>query len=286
MTLFYSTTALDASTKLPIFIESTPFYLASRQGCSRIIHDIPTIKLIILLREPISRAYSEYNMKLRRVQKQNNFIKLMQRYAYEVYVCMCQLHPSDSADHLRQCVPQTLVSHEHWGKFLLAYKTHLVHYNILYNRSRRASSVTFGTYLASKCYHSSNNSDSSMNMSSSVAVGLTDRRYKRSSFSQNMLIKDNSNNNVFNVSSSSSLGSISSLEFRAISCLGRHGAEAVKGVREALLGEAEELRACMRLDQLQTGNTIVFVYLYLNSLYYDNTCLCRSLAAVVVGGAR
>ena len=268
---FYSTTSADTSTKLPIFIESTPFYLASRQACHRIIHDIPTIKLIILLREPISRAYSEYNMKLRRVEKQNGFIKLMQVYSYGVYICMCQLHPSDSADHLRQCVPQTLVLHNHWGKFLLAYKTHLVHYNALYNRSRRTSSVTFGHYLASKCYHSGGNSHS-MNASSSVAVGVTGRRYTHSSTMRNMLINDS---NIFNTSSSS-------LEFRAISCLGRHGSETVKGVREALMGETEDLGACMRLDQL-TGGAISYILDTYFVLEYIYIYACRSLAAVTGG---
>ena len=257
MTLFYSTTALDASTKLPIFIESTPFYLASRQACNHIIHDIPTIKLIILLREPISRAYSEYNMKVRRVEKQNDFINLMQLYAYEVYICMCQLHPSDSAVHLKKCVPQTLVKHDHWGKFISAYKTHLAQYYTHYNRLTREGVLTFGYYLASKCYHGGK-----MN-ASSPAVGSTDRGYKHSFSRRIMLINDS---NIFNTSSSS-------LEFRAISCLGRHGSETVKGVREALLGEAQDLRACMRLDLL-TGSAIVYTFLifvfYSNSLCYDD----------------
>ena len=45
--------------------ESTPFYLASRQACERIYKTIPDVRIVILLREPVSRAYSEYQMKKR-----------------------------------------------------------------------------------------------------------------------------------------------------------------------------------------------------------------------------
>lgn len=49
----------------PLFGESTPFYIASRDACQRISDTIPNIKMIVLLREPVSRAYSEYQMKKR-----------------------------------------------------------------------------------------------------------------------------------------------------------------------------------------------------------------------------
>jgi hypothetical protein len=51
--------------QMPIFTEATPFYLASRDACQRISQTIPSVKLIILLRDPIDRAYSEYQMKKR-----------------------------------------------------------------------------------------------------------------------------------------------------------------------------------------------------------------------------
>lgn len=51
--------------QMPIFAEATPFYLASRDACHRISETIPNVKLIILLRHPIDRAYSEYQMKMR-----------------------------------------------------------------------------------------------------------------------------------------------------------------------------------------------------------------------------
>jgi hypothetical protein len=61
------TSALFKSSQLqmPIFTEATPFYLASREACQRISVTIPNVKLIILLRDPVDRAYSEYQMKKR-----------------------------------------------------------------------------------------------------------------------------------------------------------------------------------------------------------------------------
>jgi len=49
----------------PIYGDATPFYVASRTACGRIAEMIPNVKMIILMREPIARAYSEYHMKRR-----------------------------------------------------------------------------------------------------------------------------------------------------------------------------------------------------------------------------
>jgi hypothetical protein len=49
----------------PLYGESTPFYVASRDACKRISEAIPGVKMIVLLREPVARAYSEYQMKKR-----------------------------------------------------------------------------------------------------------------------------------------------------------------------------------------------------------------------------
>ena len=71
----------------PIYGEATPFYVASKYSCKRIAKMIPNVKIIILLREPISRAYSEFHMKKRRVDTQNDFISEMfqnQEYVYDL----------------------------------------------------------------------------------------------------------------------------------------------------------------------------------------------------------
>ncbi len=45
--------------------EATPFYIASSSACRRMSQTIPNVHLIIALREPVARAFSEYNMKKR-----------------------------------------------------------------------------------------------------------------------------------------------------------------------------------------------------------------------------
>ena len=62
---FHEWDASRSGTSLPIYGESTPYYLASRDACRRISETIPEVKLVVLLREPVSRAYSEYQMKKR-----------------------------------------------------------------------------------------------------------------------------------------------------------------------------------------------------------------------------
>jgi hypothetical protein len=44
----------------PLYGEATPYYLASRKACPRMAQTVGTdLKLIVLLREPVARAYSE-----------------------------------------------------------------------------------------------------------------------------------------------------------------------------------------------------------------------------------
>jgi Sulfotransferase domain len=51
----------------PLVGESSPSYLFHPKVPERIQHTLPEAKLIVLLRNPIDRAYSQYQMRLRRV---------------------------------------------------------------------------------------------------------------------------------------------------------------------------------------------------------------------------
>lgn len=57
---------------VPLNVESSPFYIASDVACRNIASFIPNVRLIILLREPVSRLHSEYNMKKRFVRSIND----------------------------------------------------------------------------------------------------------------------------------------------------------------------------------------------------------------------
>ena len=56
-------------TNKPIVGEKTPSYCYLRYAIDRIYDYDKNMKLIILLREPISRAFSQYNMELNREKK-------------------------------------------------------------------------------------------------------------------------------------------------------------------------------------------------------------------------
>lgn len=58
-------------------VDATPSYISSRVSCRRISSSLPYAKLLILLRNPVSRAYSEYQMKARRVKDQREFFELI-----------------------------------------------------------------------------------------------------------------------------------------------------------------------------------------------------------------
>lgn len=102
----------------PLYGESTPFYIASRLACPRIAELLPHVKMIVLLREPVARAYSEYQMKKRRVDIQNDFVGLMQLYAQNVSRCMLRTNGDLMA--LKLCVPASISSHSHWNRFTLS----------------------------------------------------------------------------------------------------------------------------------------------------------------------
>jgi len=67
---FQSWNASNSSNKFSVDdylvnMEATPFYIASRSACSRLQRMIPGVKIILMMREPVARAYSEYQMKFR-----------------------------------------------------------------------------------------------------------------------------------------------------------------------------------------------------------------------------
>jgi hypothetical protein len=98
-----------------IYAESTPFYIASPDGCRRIAESIPGVKLIILLREPVERAYSEWQMKKRRVAMQEIFIEEISRDRL-LYTCL--FSSPESPNSWKSCVPKSVQKMEYWSKFL------------------------------------------------------------------------------------------------------------------------------------------------------------------------
>ena len=102
----------------PVYGESTPFYVASRHACARIAATLPNVRIILLLREPVARAYSEYQMKRRRVEAQNTFIALAEQHASALYACLAA-NPWKWTT-LKACLPPEVAAHVHVAKFMVA----------------------------------------------------------------------------------------------------------------------------------------------------------------------
>lgn len=103
-----------------MFGEATPSYVASRAACARITKHFPDTKLIILLREPVIRAYSEYQMKKRRIDEQLHFRSWMERNALTAIHCLWK-HPHNY-NLIAACLPSTLRHHNRMSKFTKALK--------------------------------------------------------------------------------------------------------------------------------------------------------------------
>lgn len=110
-----------------IYGEATPFYIASRVACQRISAHFPNVKMIILLREPVARAYSEYQMKARRVLDQEELIKLLSMHRETIRRCLVA-HALDFKQ-IQRCVPQMISSHGRYGKFTKALKKSMAKLN-------------------------------------------------------------------------------------------------------------------------------------------------------------
>lgn len=82
--------------------------------------------LIVLVRDPVSRVYSEYMMKKRRVESQDQFLEILDRNAWQLLRCLTRSlnlpmgsYRNTSAHHsthvsMDGCVPAELTAHAKW----------------------------------------------------------------------------------------------------------------------------------------------------------------------------
>ena len=110
----------EVNSNKKILADATPSYIASRKACQRISHDIPNTKLIVLLREPVARAYSEFQMKKRRVASLNHFIDILLKHQRILHNCIVN-YPSEY-DKIQSCVPIELSNNVKWTKLMTALK--------------------------------------------------------------------------------------------------------------------------------------------------------------------
>ena len=199
----------------PIYGEATPYYLASRKACSRMAQVLGSnTKLIVLLREPVARAYSEYQMKGRRVRQQADFIQVCQTHSREIYACLSSedsvsLKKGEGAESrdklsikwksLKKCLPSAVTEHFHWSKFVSALEDHV----------SKADSID--TVLQACFATMSSDSESDERPTSG----------------------DEDNNDDNGVP-----------QFQAKACLKKHAKERLPSLEEAFFGEIEDFHVC------------------------------------------
>ncbi|GMI14974.1 hypothetical protein TrVE_jg10962 [Triparma verrucosa] len=111
--------------------EATPYYIASKDACSRIAktfdREEDDYRLVVMIREPTDRAWSEYQMEMRRILDENTMKEALEKYAVEVFECYMQFKIPVFAQGLNleektleaynECVPEEFMSLARFKKF-------------------------------------------------------------------------------------------------------------------------------------------------------------------------
>ncbi len=229
----------------PYFGEASPAYIANRHACKRLHDMIPNIKVIILLREPIARAYSEYQMKKRRVNQQNEFIRLITSHNSAVYNCLVSI-PSTQLDNtfpwkiFKECLPPELVSHPHFDKFAISINKH-------YNDQGLHT-------ILQKCFSRSNNSsDSSSDHSSIIPTTSQDNDTNDTPRSRHRRLKKKSNMTEL---LSQQGGNIT---FHPLACMGKYAREKLISLSDAFPSEVERLSSCPGITSLNISESNIAI---------------------------
>jgi hypothetical protein len=259
--------------------ESSPFYIASRYSCKRITETIPNAKLIILLRNPISRMYSEYHMKKRRVDVQNEFIEILNNNKLNLFNCLHKYIDNKivDLDKFKQCLDISISEHTHYNKFILAIKVHIKYYsnkkrNLISNsaikkcfsedknNNRRLNNIFYDDYNTNYVSKNASNNNKVRNRKdSNIDIGdddIGDDELKKVMNEYEFYINydldhDNNNNNNENRKLSTSRFNNNKLNehkfnpiFKPKLCLGKYGSETLPTLDYAFRDEIKKFQTC------------------------------------------
>jgi len=96
-----------------VTVEATPYYLHSADACRFISYTMPSAKIIFLLRDPTDRSYSEYNMKLRRIEEGRDLVRKLQENRGKLVSCMLRFALVSTAE-LVACLPASITEAAKW----------------------------------------------------------------------------------------------------------------------------------------------------------------------------
>jgi hypothetical protein len=118
LTYFEPLRETEISTK--ISVEITPSYISFPGICEKIRDTVPEAGIVLMLREPVQRAYSEVQMKQRRVDMQEDFRRKLKANTTFIFDCLGQIVKDQgpvSEGGVKTCVPPALKEHGKYMKF-------------------------------------------------------------------------------------------------------------------------------------------------------------------------
>ena len=79
----------SSNNKIPLFAEATPYYIASLNACRRMSATLtPFAKFVVIMRHPAHRAFSEFQMHLRRLVEHNSFLEALLHHSHSLFHCL------------------------------------------------------------------------------------------------------------------------------------------------------------------------------------------------------
>lgn len=106
-----------------VTVDATPSYIADPKTCVRMSRMISEdARMVLLLRHPVQRTWSDLQMKSRRIAFQTNFLhQMLPTYFHELKMCMvmCLNTPEQcgNAYQFKQCLPSELAAHGRTATF-------------------------------------------------------------------------------------------------------------------------------------------------------------------------
>ncbi|KAH9255566.1 hypothetical protein BASA81_006396 [Batrachochytrium salamandrivorans] len=103
--------------------DASPSYISDPKACFRMVRMLPKhARMVLLLRNPVDRTWSDFQMKHRRIALQDDFLfSVLPQHAQELKVCLVQcLNRATTCNNVfafRDCLPQPLGRHGRLGTF-------------------------------------------------------------------------------------------------------------------------------------------------------------------------
>jgi len=100
----------------------SPSYMVKWETLKSIQDLLPQARLVVVLRDPVKRAWSELKMKIRQDIAAFEWRRLISRHISNIKLCLDAMNGYPNAklikEQLTQCVPNALSSNERWTRFL------------------------------------------------------------------------------------------------------------------------------------------------------------------------